>query len=362
MPLSWEDQLRLNVNGPWWPPPPMWRQGYTDPGLPPGQVNPDTRPATQRAAVVGALGAAAGAATWNYSAGPEARAKALADLQKILARNVGGKKPRKRKSSKGMRRKVLQARGRTIADKLGRKIAGRSVLGPLGTVGAVLAGAATVYDIGKAVYSRVKIGERIVVLPSSGRTTGTGGRGGARRPQGGKKTPEKQHAEIVKTADKKVETAAPPAARPAPVTIPKKKTMAELVAEIKARPAPPPGKVAAAIYKYAPKAKELLLEFSKLRNKPKQPENRSFRPQEDESTAPLEFVQQATGMSPLTSFVGDRVASSDDKRCKCGPKKKRGKRKPRTTCYQGTFTETASGTRKLKRRKIPCRPSSARPR
>jgi hypothetical protein len=282
----------------------------------------------------------------------------MADLQRILARDIGGKKPRKRKSSKGMRRKILQARGRKVLGKLGAKIAGRQVLSAGGAVGAILAGAATVYDIGQAVYSRVKIGDSIVVLPSSGRTTGTGSRGGARRPKGEEKasTPgasAEKNAEIVKDAEKKAEAVAPQAT-PAPVTIPKKKTMAELVAEIKARPAPMPGTVAAAVYKYAPKAKELLLEFSKIRNEPKAPKPRV---EITEGSAPLEFVQAQTGMSPLTSFSGDRVGSSDKSKCKCPAKKKRGKRKPRTVCYKGSYTETAAGINKRKRERVPCRAS-----
>lgn len=359
MPQSWEDTLRLNVNGPWWPQPPQWRRGYTDPSLPPGQVNPNT-PNTRNTAIAASIGAASAGAAWNYSAGPEARARAIADLQKILAKNVGGTKPRKRKSSKGMRRKLLQARGRKIAGALAKKLGKRAALAELGTAGAILAGAATVYDIGKAIYDRVKIGEPIKVLPASGRTTGTGTRGIARRRPPAAAAPgasAKGNAAIVKQAEKAVSKAPTPAAPAVPASKPASKpakiTMKERVAIIKARPAPPPSVFASTVYKYAPKAKEVLLELSKIRNAPKPITPTAPR------EVPEEFVAAATGqeLAPLTSFEGDRVASTDKSKCKCGPKKKRGKRKPRTVCYKGSYTETASGISKRKRERVPCRAS-----
>lgn len=42
--------------------------------------------------------------------------------------------------------------------------------------------------------------------------------------------------------------------------------------------------------------------------------------------------------------------------CECQqPGKKRGKKKRRTVCYTGTFTERATGLSKRKRRKVPCK-------
>lgn len=47
------------------------------------------------------------------------------------------------------------------------------------------------------------------------------------------------------------------------------------------------------------------------------------------------------------------AATATKKCCPCKPKK-RGPRKPRTVCYKGSYTETASGTSKRKREQIPC--------
>lgn len=41
--------------------------------------------------------------------------------------------------------------------------------------------------------------------------------------------------------------------------------------------------------------------------------------------------------------------------CECPPKRKKGRKKKRTVCYSGTFTERADGLRKVKKRKVPCR-------
>lgn len=52
-----------------------------------------------------------------------------------------------------------------------------------------------------------------------------------------------------------------------------------------------------------------------------------------------------------------RSSSSGDN-CQCTkPTKPRKPRKPRTVCYRGTYVETARGTSKFKREKIPCRSS-----
>jgi len=41
--------------------------------------------------------------------------------------------------------------------------------------------------------------------------------------------------------------------------------------------------------------------------------------------------------------------------CECLPPKKKRRKKKRTVCYTGTYTERADGTRKLKKRKVPCK-------
>lgn len=56
--------------------------------------------------------------------------------------------------------------------------------------------------------------------------------------------------------------------------------------------------------------------------------------------------------SPSSAFAG--VPATADCSCSKSPKK-RGKRKRRTVCYEGTYRETASGTRKLRRAEVPCK-------
>jgi len=60
-------------------------------------------------------------------------------------------------------------------------------------------------------------------------------------------------------------------------------------------------------------------------------------------------------LTNLTPFSGGGVRSPG---CECGPKKPRGKKKPRTVCFTGRFTETATGTFKYeKRKRTTCQPS-----
>jgi hypothetical protein len=55
----------------------------------------------------------------------------------------------------------------------------------------------------------------------------------------------------------------------------------------------------------------------------------------------------AAGFGSFGSFTSAGV-------CECPPKRK-GKKRRRTVCYSGTYTERASGLSKVKRRKIPCK-------
>lgn len=41
--------------------------------------------------------------------------------------------------------------------------------------------------------------------------------------------------------------------------------------------------------------------------------------------------------------------------CECLPPKKKRRKKKRTVCYKGTYTENRDGTRKIKKRKVPCK-------
>ena len=69
-------------------------------------------------------------------------------------------------------------------------------------------------------------------------------------------------------------------------------------------------------------------------------------------TDPLTTPQTGALTSPLGAFAG--VPSTAD--CSCSKKPgKKGKRKRRTICYEGTYRETASGTRKLRRQEVPCK-------
>jgi hypothetical protein len=68
----------------------------------------------------------------------------------------------------------------------------------------------------------------------------------------------------------------------------------------------------------------------------------------------------SVGLQPQSSvsyFGGIAPPSTPTrtKKCECPPKKKRGPKKVRDVCYAGTYTERASGLRKSKRRKVPCR-------
>ena len=74
-------------------------------------------------------------------------------------------------------------------------------------------------------------------------------------------------------------------------------------------------------------------------------------------TDPL-TASYARGVDSFAQPYGDYAAWSPDATgtdaCTC-PKKKGKKRKKRTVCYRGTYTETASGLTKRKREKVPCK-------
>jgi len=67
------------------------------------------------------------------------------------------------------------------------------------------------------------------------------------------------------------------------------------------------------------------------------------------------------GIDPLTWFNTGTLpypqaeSASLDERCRERARRKRGKKKPRSVCYSGTYTERASGLTKRKRRKVPCK-------
>lgn len=68
---------------------------------------------------------------------------------------------------------------------------------------------------------------------------------------------------------------------------------------------------------------------------------------------PLTVINQAP-LPSTASYVFGGGGSPGSNTCACKPKKK-GRKKKRTVCYSGTYTEKASGLRKTKRRKVPCK-------
>ena len=67
---------------------------------------------------------------------------------------------------------------------------------------------------------------------------------------------------------------------------------------------------------------------------------------------PLTRPQTGALTSPLGAFAG--VPSTAD--CSCSKKPgKKGRKKRRTICYEGSYRETATGTRKLRRQEVPCK-------
>jgi len=59
----------------------------------------------------------------------------------------------------------------------------------------------------------------------------------------------------------------------------------------------------------------------------------------------------------FSSFSGGGGTPTQSKRCQCPKKRKSKPKKPRTICYKGSYTETATGLSKRKREKIPCQSS-----
>jgi hypothetical protein len=70
---------------------------------------------------------------------------------------------------------------------------------------------------------------------------------------------------------------------------------------------------------------------------------------------PLTVINQAPLPSTSTyAFGGYAPGTPGTKTCECKVKRK-GRKKRRTVCYSGTYTEKANGLRKTKRRKVPCK-------
>jgi hypothetical protein len=81
------------------------------------------------------------------------------------------------------------------------------------------------------------------------------------------------------------------------------------------------------------------------------------RPAPRPAPAPAQQLQQAFSpagaIQALTSSNTQRAEC--EARCREAARRKKQKRRERTVCYSGTFTETKRGTLKRRRRKVPCK-------
>jgi len=101
----------------------------------------------------------------------------------------------------------------------------------------------------------------------------------------------------------------------------------------------------------APLAVPLLLNRPGQGSKPKKRD--SLTPANVPGVGFTPSYQSFTSFAPQPALA---LARDSRGRCKPCPKpKKRGKKKPRTVCYSGTFTERASGLSKSRRKQVPCR-------
>jgi hypothetical protein len=84
----------------------------------------------------------------------------------------------------------------------------------------------------------------------------------------------------------------------------------------------------------------------------------------DPVSDPLTVPQfDSPGAQPLTSFYSAGVSSAfgpppgtvGTNTCECKAPRPKRRKKKRTVCYSGTYTERADGTRKIKKRKVPCK-------
>lgn len=89
-------------------------------------------------------------------------------------------------------------------------------------------------------------------------------------------------------------------------------------------------------------------------------------PQRSDFTVPANpggYTDPLTGLNPGSAQWPQTQTRGSNDRCDCSQqnRRKRKKRKPRSVCYQGTYTELASGLIKRKKRKVPCRVSREKP-
>lgn len=98
-----------------------------------------------------------------------------------------------------------------------------------------------------------------------------------------------------------------------------------------------------------PSWQDLASEYLRLRERRARAPGRERAPvpEPPPSPSPASFLQ------PLTSSNAQRAEC--EARCREAARRKKRKRTDRTTCYSGTFTETRRGTRKRRKRKVPCK-------
>ncbi|MGB8853053.1 MAG: hypothetical protein WCC69_05750, partial [Pirellulales bacterium] len=79
------------------------------------------------------------------------------------------------------------------------------------------------------------------------------------------------------------------------------------------------------------------------------------RPQPDSPGGnPFPLTQPQTLVQSFGAFGGTPGAVGTNT-CECKAPRKKGRKKKRTVCYSGTYIERADGTRKTKKRKVPCK-------
>jgi hypothetical protein len=76
----------------------------------------------------------------------------------------------------------------------------------------------------------------------------------------------------------------------------------------------------------------------------------------DPLTQPQSGLTSSTStMLSYGSAFGGTPGQVGTNTCECKAPRKKGRKKKRTTCYSGTYIERADGTRKTKKRKVPCK-------
>ena len=212
------------------------------------------------------------------------------------------------------------------------RLGARRLLARVGWVGVGI----TAYDIAKTVFSKLPKA-KLPKIPKGGRGKGPPRRGGPGisppiifpvPPMGGTQPPPPPSPRLIPRPQPRVL----PGGAPAPTTT------------APPAPAPAPAPAPTKLQKIIGAAAQLSSLFSKQK-----PLSRT----KVDISAFQNAAQQPIG---LTAFNPQGVGSGTGK-CKCGPKKPRKKRPPRSVCYRGTYVETPTGLRKRRGKRVSCQPS-----